>query len=96
MAVTITEAEVAAAVRVGDSTEEADEITRLVAYATIAVQKFAPDAPDAVHNEAVIRIAGYLYDSPTSWRAAAFANVLSNSGAAAMLLPWRVHRAGVV
>ena len=96
MAVTITVADLRAALRLGDSTEETAEVTRLLAYATEAVTKHVPTAPDAVHNEAVVRLAGYLFDSPFAGRRAEFANALRNSGAAAILLPYRIHRAGRV
>ena len=95
MAVAVTAAELAAAIRLGDSTEETAEATRLLAYATAAVVKHVPDAPDAIHNEAVIRLAAYLYDQPNAGRGAAYANALRNSGSAAILLPYRIHRAGV-
>ena len=99
MAVTVTAAEVAAALRLGDSTEEATEVTRLLAFATQAVTRhlhtaFA-DTPEAVVNEAAIRLCGYLFDQPYSTRSAAFANAGRNSGAWTMLLPWREHRAGI-
>ncbi len=93
MAVTVTQAELSAALRLGDSTEETAEVTRLLSYATLAVAKYA-DAPDAIANEAAIRLAGYLYDQPNAGRGVAFANALRNSGAAGILLPYRVHRAG--
>ena len=96
MAVTLTVAELLAALRMGNSAEETAEATRLLAYATEAVTRHAPDAPDVVHNEATIRIAGYLFDQPTASRNAAFANALRNSGAGAILLPYRVHRGGNV
>ena len=94
MAVTITVQALAAALRLGDSTEEAAEATRLLAYATEAVTKHAPDAPDVVHDEAAIRLAGYLYDQPNAGRGVVHADALRNSGARAILLPYRVHRAG--
>ena len=96
MAVTITATELSASIRLGGSGEETAQATRLLAYATEAVQKHAPDAPDSVHNEAAIRLAGYLYDQPTAPTGAGHANALRNSGAAAMLLAYRVHRAGSV
>ena len=96
MAVTLTADELRAALRLGSTSEETAQATRLLAYATEAVQKHAPDGPDAVHNEAVIRLAGYLFDMPTAPTGAGHANALRNSGAAAMLLPYRVHRAGSV
>ena len=94
MAVTLTQAELSAALRLGTSAEEIAESTRLLEYATEAVAKHAPDAPDTVHNEAVIRLAGYLYDQPFAARGASYANAIRNSGSSRMLLPYRVHRAG--
>lgn len=94
MAVTLTVAELAAALRVGDSAEEIAEVTRLLAYSTEAVTKHAPDAPATVHNEAVVRLAGYLFDQPTAGRRDNFAFALRSSGAARMLLPYVEHGAG--
>ena len=94
MAVTITPAQLAAAIRVGDSAEEAAEVTRLLEYATEAVTKHAPDAPAAVHNEAVVRLSGFMFDKPTTSRGDAFAFAMRSSGAARMLLPYTEHGAG--
>ena len=55
-----------------------------------------PDAPETTHNEAVIRLAGYLFDVPAAGRGAAYANAFRNSGAASSLLPYRVHHVGSV
>ena len=94
MAVTITGAELRAALRLNDSTEETAEVTRLLAYATEAVVKHAPSAPDVAHTEAVRRLAGYLFDMPEAARGDAYSNALRNSGAARILSPYRIHRAG--
>lgn len=98
MPVTITVAELGEAIRLGDTAAETAEATRLLAYATEAASRFLGDAydaaPEAVLNEAVVRLAGYLYDSPTSSSGRGFANALRNSGAGQVLLPYRVHRAG--
>lgn len=94
MAVTRTATELAAALRLGSTTEETAQATRLLATATAAVTKHAPDAPDAIQDEAVIRVAGYLFDAPTAARGAGYGDILRNSGALALLLPYRVHRAG--
>ena len=94
MSVTLTVEQLAAALRLGGSAEETAEATRLLAYVSEAVTKHAPAAPDVVHNEAAIRIAGYLYDMPNAGRGMAYASALRHSGAAAMLLPYREHRAG--
>ena len=92
----LTAAQLAAALRLGDSAEETAQATRLLATATAWVTRHAPDAPAAIQDEAVIRVAGYLFDQQTASRGAAYADALRNSGAAALLLPWRVHRAGSV
>ena len=96
MAVTVTVAKLAAAMRVGSSDEETAEVTRLLALAATVVVKHAPDAPDAIHNEAAIRFAGYQFDRPTAPAGPQYANALRNSGAEALLLPWRKIAGGVV
>ena len=94
MAVTFSVVDLAAALRLEVSAEETAELTRLLSYCTEAVTQHAPGAPDVVHNEAVRRLAGYLFDQPEAGRGDAYANALRNSGAARMLLPYRIHRAG--
>ena len=94
MAVTITRADLAKRIRLGRTETELEEADQILAYATEAVTKHAPDAPDVVHNEAAYRMAGYIYDRPFASVDTRFANVLRNSGAAAALLPYREHRAG--
>ena len=94
MAVTLTAAQLAGAMRVGDSTEETAEVTRLLAFASEAVIRHAPDAPDTAHDESAIRLAAYLFDQPNAGRGVGYAHAGRNSGAWALLLPYRVHRAG--
>lgn len=97
MAVTITAQELSERLRVGSTPEELAEVQYLLDYASVAVLKYAPDAPgDLVHNEAVRLLAGYLFDAPTQSGGDRFANAMRNSGAARTLLPYRVHRAGSV
>ena len=96
MAVTITGVKLRAALRLSASDIELAESARLLEYATAAVLKHAPDAPTVVHNEAVVRLCGYLFDQPFASRSAAYAHALRNSGAAAIMLPYRVRRAGSV
>ena len=95
MAVTITRADLAKRIRLGRTQTELDEADQILAYATEAVIKHAPNAPDVVHNEAVYRLAGYVYDRPFASADTRFANAMRNSGAAAALLPYRVHRLGL-
>ena len=98
MALTLTQVELSAAIRLGDSAEEVAEATRLLAFTTEAISRHLgdayEDAPEAVVNEASIRLAGYLFDQPNAGRGLSFANAGRNSGAWAILLPFRVHRAG--
>ena len=56
--------------RLGDSAEELAEATRLLDYSTLAVEQYAPEAPSAAQNEAVIRLASQMFDQPTATRGA--------------------------
>ncbi len=94
VAVTLTAAQLAGALRLGDSAEETAEVERLLTYATEAVTKHALDAPEATANEAVVRLAAYLFDMPNAGRGDGYANAMRNSGAGRILLPYVVHRAG--
>ena len=98
MALTLTPAGLAAALRLGDSAEETAEATRLLAYVTAAITKHLgvafDDAPDAVVEESAIRLAAYLFDAPNAGRGLTYANAGRNSGAWTILLPYRIHRAG--
>ena len=94
MAVTITRADLAARIRLGRTPTELNEADQILAYATEAVTRHAPNAPDVIHDEAVFRMAGYIYDRPFASADTRFSNVLRNSGAASALLPYRMHGAG--
>ena len=99
MAVDITVDALAASIRVGTTTEELAEITRLRDY---AIAEFSAhlgdayqDATPAILNEATVALVGHLYDKPTAARGLAFANAMRQSGAGRMLYRFRVHRAGI-
>ena len=83
-------------------------VQRVGAVAAERVERYAAGAPQATKNEAVIRFAGYLYSADfgayrdetigplnkaytvnhaPAWR---------NCGAAGLLAPWRVRRAGAI
>ena len=94
MAVTATVSDVARSIRAVDSTDVTAELTALLDYATAEVTRIAPNAPDVVHNRAAISIVGYIYDRPTAGRMTIYSNSIRNSGAGAMLLPYRTHRGG--
>ena len=96
MAVTLTVDQLRDGVRAGDTQQETDVLTRLLAVATAMVEKHAPNAPEAVQNEAVVRVASYLFDQPNASARQAYSSAFRNSGARGLLLPWRVHGLGVV
>ena len=89
---------------------ELGNATRLLAVATLRVQDYAPDAPTALQDEAVIRFAGYLDTSSATFGAVTSSAVgpltasypvnhaaaFRNSGAAALLTRYRVRRGGKV
>ena len=95
MAVTMTAAELVAALRLGDSAEELTEVTRILAFVSESVVQYAPGASDLAHTEACRRMAGYLYDQPEAARGDAYANAMRNSGATRMLFAFRAHRLGI-
>ena len=88
-----------------DSDERAGE---LGAVASAMVEQYAPGAPGALKDEAVIRFAGYLAQSdfgsimkegigPRDVEYVTnHANAFRNSGAALLLTRWRVRRAGAI
>ncbi len=100
MTVTITATALAAELRLGDGATAPTEpiagiLARHLAAATAIVEKWTPDAPDAIHDLAVIRLCGYWFDQPLASSNMSFSNALVNSGAAAMR-DWRVEHSAVV
>ena len=95
MAITITIAELLAALRLTDTAEELAEATRLHALASEITTTTAPGAVDVVQNECVIRLAAFLYDQPNAAPGDGYANAWRNSGAARLALPYIIHRAGL-
>ena len=103
MAVTLIEAELEAALGVNPALA-----ARLYPVAVALVERYAPDAPEAVQNEAVIRTAGWLDEQPRGGvrsetigdeayeYAPAMVSALRHSGAMALLSPWKVRRAGAI
>ena len=103
MAVTVTAASLEA-----ETGADQDRAERILAVATAEVLAYAPHAPDAVANEAVIRLGGYLAQSdygtirseslgPKSMSYQMnHAMMFRNSGAQALLTRWKIRRAGLV
>ncbi len=73
-------------------------VPRPLAAAVALVTRHAPDAPDDIKDEATLRCFGWLFDSGSfggdERLAVSSAGALIKSGAASLLKPWRVHRAG--
>ena len=63
-------------------------LSRLLSVATAIVERYAPDAPQDVCDEAEIRICGYLYDRPPEASSRGMSAML-HSGAQSLLAPWR-------
>ena len=89
-------AQLLAALRLSDSPEEMEQVKRLRPVAWTMVDQFAPHAPEHIKDEATVRICGYYFDAPYASRGTSLANALANSGAGALLLPYREHRAGAI
>ena len=75
---------------------ELADATRLRPVVMQLVQDYAPTAPDVLKDEAAIRVAGYLLDSPPSPSGSGYANAMTNSGAASLLAPFKVRRAAAI
>ena len=80
--------------------------TRLLAVSTEMVNDYASDVPDAVADEAVIRLAGYLHEVPPGIMSQSVEDVgslaykgtspLRSSGAMALLSPFKKRRARAI
>ena len=85
-----------------------DRIRSLGPAASAMVERYAPGAPQGVRDEACARIAGYLHEAtfgqvskeifgPTENEYVTnHGDAFRRSGAAMLLSPWRVRRAGLV
>lgn len=69
-------------------------LTRLLGVADAFVDLQIPDAPVAIQDESVIRMASYLYDvEPGRGRRDSYSNAWVNSGAGALATLWRPQAA---
>ena len=89
--------QLSAALRIGDGVTAPEEplsgiLGRLLGVADAFVALYASTAPDAVKEEATIRMAGYLFDSPTASGSDRYASAWTNSGAGALLSRWHIQR----
>ena len=107
MAVTLTAGKLAERIQ-GATTESTDAAAQLLAVASAMIEQYAPNAPEAMQNEAAVRFAGYLAQSDFGSIAKEdigprvveyptnHAAMFRNSGAAALLSRWRMRRAGSI
>lgn len=103
MAVTLSLSALALALRVivrtGASIDDGrrEILTGLMAASTLEVEGYAPSAPSETQNEAVKRMAGYLFDqAPAGRRSMDAPNAFILSGARALLSRYYVPRSGRV
>jgi len=101
VAVTRTLAQLAADLRLGDGDATPTGpllviLQRVDATARTVVTRFAPDAPDAIHNEAYVRLSAWLYDADPTGASPGGPKGLLASGAGALLAPYRVQRGTLV
>ena len=91
----VTREQLAAALRILDASDAGDGpiLDRLIAVGAATAGLAAPDAPDGVADEAVIRFAGWLYDAPPESSSGAG---WQSCGAAALLAPWRTRSFALV
>ena len=84
------------------------EVDRVVDAATALVTNYAPDAPGGVIREAIVRLSGWLLETPHASLASQKVGQvgyeyapgqtggLRHSGAMSLLSPWKVRRAGII
>lgn len=84
------------------------QATRLLPVATALVEQYAPSAPVAVQNEAVVRVCGWMAQTPKTIEKVGAGNIdftyqpalhkapLRNSGALSLLSSWKKRRAGAI
>ena len=95
MAVTV--ADLAISLRISADGADVDAaqvavLTRLQGVGQSFVDLLIPNAPDPIKDEAIIRMAAYLYDQPLG-RRDAYANSWVNSGAGSLATLWREQHA---
>ena len=93
MAITLTHDELANALGLDDADTNVERLRRV---ARVVIEKRAPNAPQTIQNESAIRLCGYLMDQPFAPQMPRYTNALRNSGADALLQPYRTHRAALV
>ncbi len=95
----ITLIQLAAALRLGDGETAPVEpvaglLSRLLEVSQAFVAIAAPDAPEAIKDEAAVRMTATLYDAPTAASGDRYASAWRNSGAEHLVSRFVVRRAG--
>ena len=101
MAVTRTITQLAADLRIGDGVTPPTGavlavLARVSSTATAMVERYAPEAEEAVSNEAYVRLAGWLFDADPSGQNPGGPAAMRSSGAASILGPYRTRRGGLI
>ena len=96
MAVTVTEEQAVAGIYAQPSIETNARVRVILEAAIVMVEAYAPSAPEAIQNQATIRLVGYMHDSPLAPEYRSHSNPMAFSGAASLLSPYRVRRAGAI
>ena len=103
MAVTLTGPALAQALAVNQALAD-----RLLPVAAALVDRFTTEAPEAIANEAAVRVAGWLSEAPSSGArlettgdittgfSPNMTGALRSSGAMGLLSPWKARRAGAI
>ena len=97
MAVTVEE--LSAALRIGDGIVATPEptlsiLTRLLGVGQAFVELRADGAPDAIKDEATVRMAAYLWDQPNAAVGGRYSDAWYSSGASALVARWVIRRLG--
>ena len=82
--------------RAGDSEQERLLVGRMLTAAHELIGRYSPNAPESIQEEAIYRLVAYWFDMPNTARGAGYGNALRNSGAQAILSPYRAVKARVV
>ena len=70
-------------------------VSRLLNFASSMVTARTANAPEPLHDQAVIQIAAYRFDQPNASAGAGYADVWRNSGAAATLASYTLFRRAI-
>ena len=65
-------------------------LTDLMAYGVEVLAEYAPDAPVAAADMALVSLVGYIADRPTTWRRFSYSDAFRNSGCQTMLADYHV------